>query len=118
MEKVTGIGGVFFRSSDTEMLRQWYARHLGVGGDGPVWQQDAGPTVFEPFQKDTDYFGRSSQQWMINFRVADLEAMIRQLEAAGIAVETRAEWDSEVGRFARIHDPDGNPIELWEPPAA
>lgn len=116
MEKVTGIGGVFFRSPDTDALRQWYARHLGVGGDEPFWQQNAGPTVFEPFQQDTEYFGRSSQQWMINFRVADLKAMIKQLEAAGIAVETRAEWDSEVGRFARIHDPDGNPIELWEPP--
>ncbi len=118
MERVQGIGGVFFRSRQSEALRRWYLDHLGVGaGDGPVWRQDAGPTVFAPFDDDTDYFGRPSQQWMINFRVADLDAMIRQLEASGIAVETRAEWDGEAGRFARILDPDGNPIELWEPPA-
>lgn len=115
MEKVTGIGGIFIRTGDTEALSQWYAQHLGIGLDGSVWQQEAGPTVLAPFKRDTDYFGRSSQQWMINFRVADLDAMIRQLEAAGLKVETRAEWDSEIGRFARIHDPDGNPIELWEP---
>ncbi|WP_368040136.1 VOC family protein [Ruegeria atlantica] len=63
----------------------------------------------------TEYFGRADQQWMINFRVDDLAALIAQLEAAGITVETRAEWDSEVGKFARIHDPEGNPIELWQP---
>jgi glyoxylase I family protein len=73
--------------------------------------------VFEPFADDTDYFGRADQQWMINFRVANLGAMIEQLEAAGIGVETREEWDSEIGRFARIHDPEGNPIELWQPAA-
>ncbi|WP_367648179.1 VOC family protein [Ruegeria arenilitoris] len=63
----------------------------------------------------TEYFGRADQQWMINFRVDDLAALIAQLEAAGFTVETRAEWDSEVGKFARIHDPEGNPIELWQP---
>lgn len=68
-----------------------------------------------PFKHDTDYFGRSEQQWMINFRISDLDAMIQQLEDRGVSVETRAEWDSKVGRFARIHDPEGNPIELWEP---
>lgn len=112
MENVTGIGGVFFRSRDTEALSKWYQKHLGIDY---VWQQTSGPTVFAPFQHDTDYFGRAQQQWMINFRVSDLDLMIAQLKAAGIAVETRAEWDSEIGRFARIHDPEGNPIELWEP---
>ncbi|WP_368039732.1 VOC family protein [Ruegeria atlantica] len=63
----------------------------------------------------TEYFGRADQQWMINFQVDDLAALIAQLEAAGITVETRAEWDSEVGKFACIHDPEGNPIELWQP---
>lgn len=71
--------------------------------------------MFAPFAQDTEYFGRAEQQWMINFRVDDLTAMIAQLQAAGIAVETRAEWDGEVGKFARIHDPEGNPIELWQP---
>ena len=114
MERVTGIGGVFFRARDPEALRRWYAEHLGVDLAAGAWQQQAGPTVFAPFEQDTDYFGRAAQQWMINFRVADLDAMIAQLEAGGIAVETREDWDSEVGRFARIHDPEGNPIELWE----
>ena len=115
MERVTGIGGMFFRSSDSKALSDWYATHLGVVGD-PVWQQQAGPTVFAPFRQDTDYFGRDSQQWMINFRVKDMDAMLAQLASAGILAETRAEWDSaDYGRFARIHDPEGNPIELWQP---
>ena len=115
MARVTGIGGIFFRSTDTKALADWYATHLGVAGD-PVWMQDAGPTVFAPFGRETDYFGRDSQQWMINFRVDDMDGMLARLAAAGIAAETRAEWDSpEVGRFARIHDPEGNPVELWQP---
>jgi catechol 2,3-dioxygenase-like lactoylglutathione lyase family enzyme len=115
MESVVGIGGVFFRSTDSKALSEWYATHLGLAGD-PVWNQEAGPTIFAPFKHDTDYFGRDTQQWMINLRVNDLDAMIAQLAAAGIPAETRPEWDSpEVGRFARIHDPEGNPIELWQP---
>lgn len=115
MEKVLGIGGVFYRARNPERLREWYAEHLGVTHVPDIWFQQAGPTVFAPFAEDTDYFGRADQQWMVNFRVADLDAMIAQLEAAGIAVETREEWDGEAGRFARIHDPEGNPIELWQP---
>lgn len=116
MEKVTGVGGLFFRARDPDALSQWYRRHLGIDGAGAIWQQQAGPTVFAPFEQDSDYFSRPEQAWMINFRVPDLDAMIRQLEAADIAVETREEWNSEAGRFARIHDPEGNPIELWQPP--
>ncbi len=116
MEKVTGIGGFFFRSDAPDALTEWYATHLGVRPENFVWQQAAGPTVFAPFARDTEYFGRPAQQWMINFRVGDLDAMLAQLRAAGIDAETRAEWDSpEVGRFARIHDPEGNPVELWQP---
>lgn len=116
MAKVTGIGGLFFRARDPKRLTEWYERHLGVDDIAKtVWQQEAGLTVFAPFAQDTDYFGRPEQQWMINFRVDDLDAMIAALQAAGIAIETRAEWDSAVGRFARIHDPEGNPVELWEP---
>ena len=115
MERVTGIGGLFFRSADSKALTDWYATHLGVVGD-PAWMQDAGPTVFAPFRQDTDYFGRAAQQWMINFRVKDMDAMLAQLATAGIVAETRTELDStEVGRFARIHDPEGNLIELWQP---
>ena len=91
MEKVTGIGGIFFRARDVEALGAWYTQHLGIDIGEAVWQQQAGPTVFAPFKHDTDYFGRRDQQWMINFRVRDLTALISQLEAAGIAVETRQE---------------------------
>lgn len=115
MQKVTGIGGFFFRARDPAVLKTWYADNLGVCGD-PIWHQDAGHTAFEPFSYDTDYF-EADNQAMINFRVDDLDAMITQLGAAGISVITKPEWDMpEVGRFARIHDPEGNPIELWEPP--
>jgi predicted enzyme related to lactoylglutathione lyase len=113
MAKVVGIGGVFFRSRDTAVLSAWYEQHLGVT---QLWDQQAGPTVFAPFKAATTYFP-ADKQWMINFRVDDLDAMIGQLQGAGIAVETRPdEWDTpETGRFARIHDPEGNQIELWEP---
>lgn len=116
MERVTGIGGLFFRARDGEALSAWYAKHLGIDLAEGAWRQEAGPTVFAPFAQDSDYFA-ADRQWMINLRVADLDAMIAQLEAAGIAVTTKPEWDSEIGRFARIHDPEGNPIELWEPSA-
>ena len=116
MAKALGIGGVFFRSRDTKALAAWYETHLGISG---FWNQEAGPTVFAPFPADTDYFP-VDRQWMLNFRVDDLDALIAQLEAAGIAVETRPdEWDTpETGRFARIADPEGNQIELWQPPEA
>jgi predicted enzyme related to lactoylglutathione lyase len=114
---VTGIGGIFFRAKDPNRLKDWYRQHLGVGGVGYTpWQQAAGPTVFAPFAETTDYFP-ADKQWMINLRVEDLDALLRDLEAAGIAAITKAEWNSpETGRFARIHDPEGNQIELWEPP--
>ncbi|MEQ8446507.1 MAG: VOC family protein [Pelagibacterium sp.] len=115
MAQATGIGGVFFRSGDTEALAKWYETHLGVPG---FWEQEAGMTVFAPFRRETDYFP-PDKQWMINFRVDDLTTLMADLKQAGIAIETRAEWDTpETGRFARIHDPEGNPIELWEPPAS
>lgn len=115
MEKVTGIGGVFFRSSDPEKLSRWYTEHLGIDIGTSVWQQEVGPTVFAPFKDGTGYFGRPEQQWMVNLRVRNLDAMITQLRAAEIEVATDPEWNSDVGRFARIYDPEGNPIELWEP---
>ncbi len=115
MAKAIGIGGLFFRSRDTKALAEWYSTHLGVTG---FWEQAAGMTVFAPFEQATTYFP-ADKQWMINFRVDDLDALIGQLQAAGIPVETRPnEWDTpETGRFARISDPEGNQIELWQPPA-
>ncbi|AVH44749.1 glyoxalase [Agrobacterium tumefaciens] len=116
MARAVGIGGVFFRAADAPGLAEWYEKHLGIDNlHKSVWQQDAGMTIFGPFARDSDYFGRAEQQWMINFRVDDLDALIAKLTDEGVEVETRAEWDSEVGRFARIHDPEGNPVELWEP---
>jgi len=118
-ERVLGIGGLFFRSRDPKALAHWYEQHLGVDPippdyDHPPWQQAAGPTAFAPFPADTDYFGSPGQAWMVNFRVRNLEAMVAQLRAAGIAVDVDAQVYPN-GRFARLHDADGNPIELWEP---
>lgn len=120
MERVTGIGGLFFRAKDPAKLTDWYRTHLGVDlGHEPPWRQEGGITVMAAFDSDTDYFGRDSQQWMINFRIQDMDAMTAQLEAAGITVQKDPSWDTPgVGRFARIHDPEGNPIELWEPDPA
>jgi glyoxylase I family protein len=115
---VTGIGGVFFRAKDTSALREWYLTHLGVGGVGyDPWEQAAGPTLFMPFSEGTDHWP-ADKQWMINYRVDDLDALLAKLRAANIEVTTNADWDTpETGRFARLQDPEGNSIELWEPPA-
>jgi predicted enzyme related to lactoylglutathione lyase len=113
---VTGIGGFFFRANDPEALRAWYAEHLGVGSEPHgVWEAQAGPIVFAPFAADTDYFA-SDRQWMLNLRVDNFDSLLATLRSAGIPVTTNPEWDMPgVGRFARIHDPDGNPVELWQP---
>jgi hypothetical protein len=118
---VLGFGGFFFRSRDPKALAAWYLEHLGIGpapgSTAPLWQTQGGPVVFQPFKQDSDYFA-ADKTFMLNFRVSDLDGMIKQLKASGIPVETRAEWDAPgVGRFARVHDPEWNAIELWEPPA-
>ena len=121
---VIGMGGFFFRAKDPAGLKAWYRDHLGVGGgcgtdeqgqsNEWVWFHQGGPMVFEPFKADTDYYP-ADKQVMINLRVSDLDGLLEQLRGAGIDVITKPEWDSpELGRFARIHDPEGNPIELWE----
>ena len=114
---VTGIGGIFFRAKDPDALRRWYRTTLGVGSEGYApWEQAAGPTMFMPFSSTTDYWP-ADKQWMINYRVSDLDELLSRLRQAEIAVQTDPAWDSpEAGRFARLHDPEGNPIELWEPP--
>ena len=114
---VSGIGGIFFRAKDPDALLQWYRVHFGVVMEGyRPWQQAGGPTVIMPFASNTDYWP-DSKQWMINFRVTDLDGLIAKLRQADMAVETNSPWNSpETGRFARIHDPEGNPVELWEPP--
>jgi len=117
MQKVLGIGGLFFKSENPEQLAKWYEANLGISlvptsYEQKPWYQEAGPTAFAPFKKDTKYFGRPEQTWMVNFRVADLKAMIAQLRAAGITVEDPQSYPN--GDFARLHDPEGDPIELWE----
>jgi predicted enzyme related to lactoylglutathione lyase len=125
---VLGIGGLFFRTGDPDGLAAWYKRHLGIGAgcysdpqaqpDDFVWMAQGGPVVFAPFAADSDYFA-ADKAFMLNLRVSDLDGLIADLRAADIVVVTKAEWDMpEVGRFARIHDPEGNAVELWEPPDA
>ena len=124
---VLGIGGLFFRARGPEALGDWYRQHLNVGpgcvapaggdADDMCWMAEGGPIVFAPFPAESDYFAKD-RQFMLNLRVTDLDQMVEQLRDSGVEVETRDEWnDPNVGRFARIHDPEGNPIELWEAPS-
>jgi len=118
-EKVVGIGGLFFRAHDPDALGRWYLQHLGISltptsNDAPVWHQEAGPTVFSPFPETSHYFGNQQKVWMVNFRVRDLNKMAAQLRTAGIEVKVDPQSYPN-GRFARLHDPEGNPIELWQP---
>ena len=119
MERVTGIGGFFFRAKDPKALAKWYEDNLGIlpvptKYDMPAWETEAGTTVFAPFPKDTSYFGDPAQQWMLNFRVRDLDKMAAQLRAKGSTVEIDPETYPN-GRFAKVSDPEGNPIQLWQP---
>ena len=126
MECVRGIGGVFFKADDPDALQKWYEDILGLepDPDGCVvfrWRErDAAgsnaSTVWAPFVADTDYFGSGPQTAMVNYRVKDLDAMLAQLREAGAAIDEKRE-DSEYGRFAWVTDPEGNRIELWQPPA-
>ena len=114
MERVQGIGRFFFRAKDPKKLAGWYEANLGVPGIPNNWRTSAGTTVLASFKEDTSYFGDRRFQWMINFRVRDLDKMVAQLRERGITVEL----DSKVypnGRFARLSDPEGNPIQLWQP---
>lgn len=124
---VLGIDGLFLRSKDPDALSAWYRDHLGVGAgcvsvegataDPWSWLAQGGPVIFAPFAADSDYFP-ADRQFMLNLRVADLDGLIANLTSAGIDVLTKPEWDDPAtGRFARVHDPEGRPIELWEAPA-
>jgi glyoxylase I family protein len=106
-------------SRGSTALSQWYAENLGVSetpgdDDTQPWQQEAGPTAWAAFPEDTDYFRRADKAWMRNSRVRDLDAMLAQLRASGIAVELDP-TEYPIGRFARLSDPEDNQIELWEP---
>jgi catechol 2,3-dioxygenase-like lactoylglutathione lyase family enzyme len=124
MQRVIGIGGVFFKSKDPQRLYAWYEKHLGMKPDpmagGAVlfrWSDDKqgdAMTVWSIFPESTKYFEPSQSSLMINYRVADLDALVEALRQEGVAIEKRE--DADYGRFAWIMDPDGNRIELWEPP--
>jgi predicted enzyme related to lactoylglutathione lyase len=124
MEKVRGIGGVFLKAKNPEMMAVWYETHLGISFEGNTYailkwreamQETENPvTVFSFFPDDTSYFSPSTSQFMINFRVNNLDAMLKQLQNAGVEVMPEITEDSN-GRFGRILDPEGNNIELWQP---
>ncbi|HLQ00378.1 MAG TPA: VOC family protein [Candidatus Limnocylindria bacterium] len=125
MKRVTGIGGIFFKSENPEKLYQWYQKHLGIesaadgSGVGFPWRdadgkQKNGRTVWAIFPSQTKYLDPSRSSFMINFRVENLDALLEALRKEGVEVDPHRE-DYDYGRFAWIMDPEGNRIELWEP---
>jgi predicted enzyme related to lactoylglutathione lyase len=122
MARVIGLGGIFFKSRDPKALAQWYAQHLGLkieGFGGAMFGEDAsrpGYALWMPFAQDTKYFEPSDRPFMVNFRVDDLHALLAALRGAGVQVDAKVD-ESEYGKFGWIMDPDGNRVELWEPPA-
>lgn len=127
MKRVTGIGGIFIKAQDTERMRDWYRRHLGIdiqawGGTAFRWsdpdrvEPDGGVTVWSLFPADSSYFAPSTAPFMVNYRVDDLHALLAALRAEGCEVDAKVD-ESEYGKFGWVMDPEGNRIELWQPPA-
>ncbi len=119
MERVQGIGGIFFKARDPKALAVWYREHLGVPVEpgqthGVLAAEARAPTVWSAFPADTPYFGPGPAALMVNYRVRDLDAMLAQLRAAGAQVEDRVE-EYDYGRFGWATDPEGNRFELWQP---
>lgn len=127
MKKVTGIGGIFFRCKDPAAQLEWYTKNLGIdptpwGGSVFMWRDDAGKeapggrgyTVWSPFQQDSEKFAPSDSTLMINYRVADMDALVAAMRAAGVEFVGEVEQHPN-GKFAWVLDPEGNKIELWEP---
>jgi len=126
MNRVTGIGGVFFKARDPKALGAWYREHLGIavedwGGAAFRWVTDDNPTgtgttIWNPFPATTSYFAPSESSFMINYRVSDLHALLAALRREGCTVDDKVD-ESEYGKFGWVMDPEGNRIELWQPPA-
>lgn len=124
MKRVTGIGGIFFKANDPRALTAWYRDHLGLevadwGGAIFKWGgagSEQGTTIWNAFERDTTYLEPGTASFMINFRVADLHALLAALRSEGCKVEGRTD-ESEQGKFGWVIDPEGNKVELWEPPA-
>lgn len=125
MKRVTGLGGIFFKADDPKKLQTWYEEHLGLPKleDGSIaftWRdadrpEKTGMTVWSAFKKSSTYFEPTTAPFMINYRVDDLDALLAVLRAEGVWIDEKRE-DAVYGRFAWIRDPEGNRIELWEPP--
>jgi predicted enzyme related to lactoylglutathione lyase len=125
MKRVTGIGGIFFKARDPQALAQWYRVHLGMdveewGGVAFRWVTPDNPggtgtTVWSPFKADTTYFSPGRASFMVNYRVDDLHAVLAALRAEGCQVEDKVE-ESSFGKFGWVIDPEGNKLELWQPP--
>ena len=124
MKRVTGIGGVFFKAKDPKALGEWYRTHLGMnvqewGGAVFRWADDnpggAGTTAWNLFKDDTSYFAPSASSFMVNYRVEDLHALLAKLREEGCNVDEKVE-ESEYGKFGWVIDPEGNKLELWQPP--
>lgn len=123
MKKVTGIGGIFFKCKDTKKINEWYKTHLGFDtneyGASFEWRQDADPakkgsTQWSPFAETTKYFEPSTKDFMINYRVENLEALVEQLKNEGVTIVDKIE-SYDYGKFVHIIDVEGNKVELWEP---
>ncbi len=125
MKRVTGIGGIFIKAKDPEKLRNWYQEHLGIevkpwGGTAFLWQDDDSPqrqgvTVWSIMPMDTPYFNPSTAPFMVNYRVQELAPLLAQLRKEGCSVDDHTE-ESAYGKFGWVMDPEGNRVELWEPP--
>jgi predicted enzyme related to lactoylglutathione lyase len=125
MQRVTGIGGIFFKARDPKTLGEWYRRHLGLavedwGGVAFKWATAANPagtgsTIWSPFKEESTYFAPSEKPFMVNYRVCDLHALLAALRDEGCTVDAKVE-ESEYGKFGWVMDPEGNRLELWEPP--
>ncbi len=125
MKRVTGIGGIFFKAKDPKALAAWYKLHLGMnveewGGVAFRWKDESNPegggtTIWNPFKEDTSYFAPSTSNFMVNYRVEDLHALLATLRAEGVQVEDKVD-ESEYGKFGWVIDPEGNKLELWQPP--
>jgi len=123
MKRVTGIGGIFFKCKDPKQVKEWYKAHLGFNTDeyGAMfeWREDAdsskkGVTQWSPFAENTKYFEPSTKDFMINYRVEDLELLVAELQKEGVTIVDKMET-YDYGKFIHILDPEGNKIELWEP---
>jgi predicted enzyme related to lactoylglutathione lyase len=123
MKKVTGIGGIFFKTKDPKKMKEWYQKHLGLKTDeyGTLFESRNSDNPdkkeylqWSPFSEDTKYFAPSKKEFMINYRVANLEKLLEELSKAGVEIVGKMET-YEYGKFAHIMDPEGNKIELWEP---